>query len=60
MQLQYLGQTYNVQSVSSRFKPLAGPLSRNLQYRGNSYIASMAQPQDAPSPQAVNWRYQVH
>ncbi len=60
MQLQYRGQAYNFQSAPSRSNPVAGPLSRNLQYRGTAYVANMTEPQASPAPHAVNWRYQVH
>jgi hypothetical protein len=60
MQLQYLGQTYNFQSVPSRSNPVVRTLSRTLQYRGGTYVANLPEPQDSPAPHTVNWRYQIH
>lgn len=59
MQLTYRGQSYSFQSASPRIASIAGPLSRTLQYRGNTYTCQMSEPQPLPTPQAINWRYNI-
>ncbi len=58
MELTYLGQSFNVESTAPRLTPVAGPLTRTLQYKGNTYTCRMSVPQTT-APRAVNWRYEV-